>query len=96
MKLKRAMHDDDDDEEEEEEMERLLPFPFYIREWEKKTGIKIEDKVREGRYKLRDLIELLEFMRVKAGFDDTMKKRLKKEVLEIEIQRSESDNSKGN
>ena len=78
-------------------MEReLLPFKFIVSEWEKKTGVKIANMMREGQYKLRDLIEYLEFMRVKAGFDDTMKKRLKKEVLEIEIQRSESDNSKGN
>jgi len=76
--------------------ERLLPFKFIVSEWEKKIGVKIANMMREGRYKLRDLIEYLEFMRVKAGFDDTMKKRLKKEVLEIEIQRSESDNSKGN
>ena len=68
-------------------MERLLPFKFIVSEWEKKIGVKIANMMREGRYKLRDLIEFLD--------SNTMKKKLKKEVLD-EIQRSKGDNSKGN
>jgi len=67
------------------EEDKLLPFKFDVSEWEKKTGIKISDRIKEGRYKLRDLIEILEFARIKAGYDSVIKmKKMKEDGLKNE------------
>ena len=71
-------------------MEGLLPFKFVVSEWEKKTNVKISEKIAEGRYKLRDLVEFLEEERKKARlwFENVMRtknKMRKIEVLENEV-----------
>ena len=66
------------------EEDKLLPFKFDVSEWEKKTNVKISEKIAEGRYKLRDLVEFLEEERKKANwwYENNKKQRLKRKMKE--------------